>query len=943
MIRNLSEQLYSFGLCSPRCYYVPFAFGQKEGKRESSERFLSLNGEWAFRAYNRLEEIGDAFWTEALPDRIQVPSCVQYFGYDSFQYTNVRYPIPFDPPRVPVQNPAFQYSRTFEINGTGRRYLVFEGVDSCFYVYVNGQYVGFSQISHRVSEFDITDCVHKGKNRLDVIVQKWCAGTYFEDQDKWRFTGIFRDVYLLKRSAGHIYDYKIETKLVGSNAEVRFSYLRGGNRAEVEFCGEKKSVGIGKTVTFALNDARLWSAEDPFLYEMRIFCADEMIYEKVGIRSVEVKDGVFLLNGKPVKLYGVNRHDFHPAKGAAVSYEDMEQDIKLMKQLNVNAVRTSHYPSAPEFYRMCDEYGLYVISESDLETHGVTALGGAEDGFDKNTRFALLSDDPAFCDTYRERQICNVAVHKNRPCIVIWSLGNESGYGCNIVAASTEVRRLDSRPIHYEGVSTIELPARSEQYYSSVVDIQSRMYPSVEWMRDVFLSDTREWRPLLLCEYAHAMGNSPGGLKDYWELMESSERFMGGCIWEWADHGVSYRGGPFRYGGDFGERTHDRNFCIDGILTADRKEKSGTREMKRIYQPVVFSKAENAIVLFNKNYFAPLVGKLVLTYKQNGRMLGKEEIDIAIAPRISQTIPCKDAQTLLAQVFIDGKERAFGAFFTEEFVPYRLLPAAQIKAENSIVTIHTEGVTCRFDPISGEIRDLCYGGRNFGTMKLTIWRAPTDNDTDVDRALFGAHNEARRIAIEGDAVVVQGHFVHESRRPLFSYALRYTFCKDCVRAEAEWESAHGASVLRFGIELELPAAFSHLRYCGYGPGESYSDKHLGAYKDVFESDVSLEYEHGYVMPQESGSHCGVDFAELSDGNITLRAEEMQSFCAIPYSTETLFATKHDDELPASDNIYFILDFSMSGIGSHSCGPELPAKYRVPAKGSGSVTLRLLNK
>lgn len=251
-----------------------------------------------------------------------------------------------------------------------------------------------------------------------------------------------------------------------------------------------------------MNDARLWSAEDPHLYEMYISCAGEMIYEKVGIRSVEVKNGIFLLNGKPVKLYGVNRHDFHPAKGAAVSYEDMEQDIKLMKQLNVNAVRTSHYPSAPEFYKLCDEYGLYVISESDLETHGVTALGETEDGFDKNTRFALLSDDPAFCDTYRERQICNVAVHKNRPCIVIWSLGNESGYGCNIVAASAEVRRLDNRPVHYEGVSTIGLPARSEQYYSSVVEIQSRMYPSVEWMRDAFLLDLREWRPLLLCEYS---------------------------------------------------------------------------------------------------------------------------------------------------------------------------------------------------------------------------------------------------------------------------------------------------------------------------------------------------------------------------------------------------------------------------------------------------------
>ena len=941
LMKNLSEQQHCFGLCAPRSYYVPFAAGQSEGRREESERFLSLNGEWAFCACSRLEEIGETFCTDALPDRINVPSCVQYYGYDGFQYTNTRYPIPYDPPRVPVNNPAFHYSRTFQAAGKGREYLVFEGVDSCFYVYVNGQYVGFSQISHRVSEFDVTGFVRKGENRLDVVVQKWCAGTYFEDQDKWRFTGIFRDVYLLHRPEGHLVDYKIGTKVNGADACVTFAYLAGGSAAKVTFCGEEKEVPVGGEAVFTVKDARLWSAEQPYLYGMQIACAGEVIFEKVGICSVEVRDGVFLFNGKPIKLYGVNRHDFHPEKGAAVSYEDMEADIRLMKKLNVNAVRTSHYPSAPEFYKLCDMYGMYVVSEADLETHGVTMLGDADGGMDLCRRFGRLSDDPAFRDTYVERQVCNVEVHKNRPCVIVWSLGNESGYGCNIVAASDAVKERDSRPVHYESAIYVERPARDDEYYSPVVGILSRMYPSVEWMRDEFLTDRREWRPLFLCEYAHAMGNGPGGLKEYWDLMESSDRFMGGCIWEWADHGISYRGAPFRYGGDFGERMHDKNFCVDGIVTADRKEKSGTREMKRVYQPVAFTQTEEGLVLFNKNYFAPVVGELLIVYREDGRETARETHEIAVAPRAAVSVPCRAAQSVLAQVMTDGEVRASASFFREEACVQPVEAAAQFGEKDGAITVRTEKLSCRIDRTTGEICALTYRGVSLGDLRLTVWRAPTDNDYALDRALQGARNEARSITVEKDALVVKGLFAYEGIKPLFSYTLRYTFGADGVQAEAEWEHpAVGDGVPRFGIVMELPKSFSRLRYCAYGPGESYIDKHLGADKDVFEGDVSREYEHGYVMPQESGSHFGADFAELSDGKLTLRAEGMPSFCAIPYSADTLTEAAHDDELPVSDKTYFTLDFGMSGVGSHSCGPALPVAYRLPARGKGRIVLRI---
>ena len=952
MIKNLSEQLHSFGLCEPRNYYIPFSDGQENGRRTDSKRFVSLDGVWSFRAYASLEYVPDDFCGQELSQKIAVPSCVQYYGYDFFQYTNVRYPIPFAPLRVPRKNPAYQYSRTFSVNGDETYYLLFEGVDSCFYVYVNGQFVGFSQISHRMSEFDITAYVHAGENRLDVVVQKWCAGTYFEDQDKWRFTGIFRSVYLLCRPQQHIEDYKIETFVSGGEAEVRFSYRRGTATAEVCFGRQKKKVRAGKTVCFSVRRPRLWSAETPFLYDMTIRAGGETIYEKVGLRTVEVRDGTFLLNGKPVKMYGVNRHDFHPEKGAAVSEEDMEEDVRLMKSLNVNTVRTSHYPSAPEFYKLCDKYGLYVISEADLETHGTDTVGEAMNGVSWIRKLSVLTDDEQYRDTYIERQIVNVEVNKNRPCVLIWSLGNESGFGRNILAASREVKSRDPRPVHYEPVTYIERPAESDVYYSDVVDIQSRMYPSFEWLRDDFLSDTREWRPLFLCEYAHAMGNGPGGLKEYWDIFESSERFMGGCIWEWADHSISYRGAPFRYGGDFGERTHDNNFCVDGIVTADRKIKSGTLEMKKAYQPLWFRKEGNTLKIFNRNYFAPAKGALLVTYKNYGESQGEESREISVPPREWAQIACRTAQTVHVRFVLQEEQNgvpagtclAFENFFEEAFVPQ--VCSAEIAAEEGLgeLTVRTGDVEAVFDKLSGEIRSLRYRGRDFGGVRLVLWRAKTDNDWNVHPAYREAADEAREIVAEGNSVVVKGHFVRESLKPLFSYESRYTFTADGVCVETKWQgSDYGEYVPRFGLCMKLPASFSALRYCAYGPGESYSDKHLGAYKDVFTSDVSREYEHKYVKPQESGSHFGADFAELSDGNIVLRAEGMQSFCAIPYSADALSDAAHDDELPASDAVYFTADYGMSGVGSNSCGPKLPVRYRFPQCGKGRIAFRFSEK
>lgn len=946
MIKNLSEQTFSFGLCSPRSYYIPFGRRQKDAPRERSERFVSLNGEWGFRAYEKLSDIGEDFCTQVLPDKISVPSCVQYYGYDCFQYTNVRYPFPYDPPRVPVKNPAYHYSRDFFAEGRGKLYLVFEGVDSCFYVYVNGKFVGFSQISHRLSEFDVTDFVIAGQNRLDVVVQKWCTGSYFEDQDKWRFTGIFRDVYLLRREEGHIADYKIETSVSGGNAEIVFSHLSGGD-AEVVFGGRKRKVKAGEKACFKVENAELWSAENPFLYDLEILSEGERIFEKVGIRTIEIRDRKYLFNGCPIKFRGVNRHDFHPQKGSSVSLSDMEEDLRLMKSLNVNAIRTSHYPSAPEFYKLCDKYGFYVISESDLETHGTTSLDAAAKGLSFPRAFALLSDDETYENVYTERQIANVETNKNRPCVAFWSMGNESGWGRNFMAASAEIRRRDSRPIHYESSIYVDRPARDEEYYSDYVDIQSRMYPSVEWMRDEYLPDTRERRPLFLCEYAHAMGNGPGGLKEYWDLMESNDSFMGGCIWEWADHGVSYRGGAFRYGGDFGELIHDGNFCIDGIVTPDRKIKSGTLEMKKAYQPLSFARTENGISAFNKNYFSALAGKLVVLYKNYGKEEGREELNIAVGPREGIEISCRDAQTVLVKFFAgegcgvpEGTELAFEGFFREVFVPEKISGKTEIFNDGGAIRVRTENIEYLFDGISGEILSVKAYGKELGGIRICTWRAPTDNDWSVDRFLQNAVNEAREISVDGSCVTVSGNVVYGGRTPLVRYTLRYIFGNGGFDAEAEYlGSEYFRCLPRFGLGIKLDREFDELHYCAYGPQESYSDKYLGTVKDVYRSKVSEEYSHLYIKPQESGSHFGADFAEVDDGTMFVRAEGMKSFSAIGYSAETLTQVKHDDELPVCDGIYFTADFAMSGIGSNSCGPQLPLCYCVPKRGTGRISFR----
>ncbi|MBQ9714109.1 MAG: hypothetical protein IJV83_02175 [Clostridia bacterium] len=573
------ESFKRIGVEPHRSYYIPFAETDKVksvygiADRKSSTRFLSLDGIWQIKAHRSIEEVAV---DESLEQTIPVPACVQMHGFDQIQYLNVQYPFPVLLPRVTRDNPCWHYRRFFHLEKkeSERYYLNFEGVDNAFYLYVNGEYKGYSQISHATSEFDVTDLVKDGENRIDVLVLKWSVSTYLECQDKYRFSGIFRSVYLLKRPEKHITDYRVVTSFAGEYGILTF-YNESPVDIRLEFLRQTAFVKAGKRVEFTVKNPKKWTAETPALYTLTLFSEGEKIVEKVGFREVSIDGKVFKINGKAIKLKGVNRHDFNTDTGATVSLANIVQDLRLMKTLNVNAVRTSHYPNMPEFYQLCDKFGLFVMDEADLEMHGAAT----RDGGYEHTLWSEYAENEFFSEGILDRHTALVERDKNRPCVVIWSLGNESSFGKAFFKGAKYIRNRDkTRPVHYEGLQE----ANKKYYYTKLVDMVSMMYPSLEKIEKDVLNNPKETRPFVLCEYTHAMGNSCGDIADYWALINANEQCMGGFVWEWADHGVRTKKG-FLYGGDFGEKEHDGNFCCDGLVTADRKLKSAALEMQAVY------------------------------------------------------------------------------------------------------------------------------------------------------------------------------------------------------------------------------------------------------------------------------------------------------------------------------------------------------------------------
>ncbi len=979
-----STETLHVGCEKPRAYFVPFPCGcaSKHAERGESTFFKSLCGEWSFKFFKSVNDVCDLS-TEG-SDKLTVPMSWQMAlgrGYDVPNYTNVNYPIPYDPPFVPDENPCGLYSRKFTVPAAmaGKKiYLNFEGVDSAFYVWVNDEFAAYSQVSHMTSEIDVTSLVHAGENEIKVLVLKWSDGTYLEDQDMWRMSGIFREVYLLFRDETHIRDIFVHCDLDDSFTDADFTVdVDVTGKAEVEWtldcpCGETISSGkcdvdeSGKIVVPTIKNAKLWSDEEPNLYNLTLHCGNEYITLPIGARRVEIKDGCVVINGKKVKAKGVNRHDSHHLLGHATPVEHMVRDIMIMKAHNVNMVRTSHYPNDPRFTALCDKYGIYVCDETDLETHGARP-------------WYALSRSPEWEGEYVDRVQRMVERDKNHPCVIFWSLGNESGWGQNHVAMHTWIKSRDtSRIVHYEGAN---YDYNDGKYLRDVTDIESRMYPNPTWC-DNYCKNPERDEPLFLCEYSHAMGNGPGDLRDYWEVIEANDNFFGGCVWEFIDHSVAigdkYGDPSFTYGGDFGDHPNDGNFCVDGLVYPDRRVHTGLEELKQAIMPVAVREVKpGTVAIKSRRYFKSLSDiSMAWTVKVDGKAV-KSGVhpNLDIAPEAEEVFEIVPENELPAHgtVTLDlsfrqnkptewadvGYEVGFAQFIYERAEKVKAAPAlypVELCENREEYTVTVGETAYKISKFSGMITDICDNGEHLITKPVVpqIWRAPTDNDRNVqwDWRNSSIHNAKVKCystevvkADENEAVILSKISLAAAPNEVvlradITYTVKYGMGIK-IACDVKW-NVQKKHYPRFGMRLTMPEGAEQMRYFGYGPNESYVDKRLASKLGEYKSTVTENYEP-YVFPQENSSHWGCRWADVhtvAGHGFLFTSCEPFSFNASHFSPEQLTETRHHYELKREPETTVMLDMRMDGIGSNSCGPELAEKYRFnETEFSSSVTIK----
>lgn len=979
-----STETLHVGCEKPRAYFVPFPCGcaSKHAERGESTFFKSLCGEWSFKFFKSVNDVCDLS-TEG-SDKLTVPMSWQMAlgrGYDVPNYTNVNYPIPYDPPFVPDENPCGLYSRKFTVPAAmaGKKiYLNFEGVDSAFYVWVNDEFAAYSQVSHMTSEIDVTSLVHAGENEIKVLVLKWSDGTYLEDQDMWRMSGIFREVYLLFRDETHIRDIFVHCDLDDSFTDADFTVdVDVTGKATVEWtldcpCGETISSGkcdvdeSGKIVVPTIKNAKLWSDEEPNLYNLTLHCGNEYITLPIGARRVEIKDGCVVINGKKVKAKGVNRHDSHHLLGHATPVEHMVRDIMIMKAHNVNMVRTSHYPNDPRFTALCDKYGIYVCDETDLETHGARP-------------WYALSRSPEWEGEYVDRVQRMVERDKNHPCVIFWSLGNESGWGQNHVAMHTWIKSRDtSRIVHYEGAN---YDYNDGKYLRDVTDIESRMYPSPTWCDNYCKAPERD-EPLFLCEYSHAMGNGPGDLRDYWEVIEANDNFFGGCVWEFIDHSVAigdkYGDPSFTYGGDFGDHPNDGNFCVDGLVYPDRRVHTGLEELKQAIMPVAVREVKpGTVAIKSRRYFKSLSDiSMAWTVKVDGKAV-KSGVhpNLDIAPEAEEVFEIVPENELPAHgtVTLDlsfrqnkptewadvGYEVGFAQFIYERAEKVKAAPAlypVELCENREEYTVTVGETVYKISKFSGMITDICDNGEHLITKPVVpqIWRAPTDNDRNVqwDWRNSSIHNAKVKCystevvkADENEAVILSKISLAAAPNEVVlradvTYTVKYGMGIK-IACDVKW-NVQKKHYPRFGMRLTMPEGAEQMRYFGYGPNESYVDKRLASKLGEYKSTVTENYEP-YVFPQENSSHWGCRWADVhtvAGHGFLFTSCEPFSFNASHFSPEQLTETRHHYELKREPETTVMLDMRMDGIGSNSCGPELAEKYRFnETEFSSSVTIK----
>ena len=974
-----------------RTYYIPASVRMNDlvEHRERSDRFQLLNGEWKFQYYNSIYDVTESFYEKGYDvsgfDQVTVPGVWQMDGYDTHQYTNIRYPFPFDPPYVPQDIPCGAYVHNFEYHRekkASKAFLNFEGVDSCFYVWVNGAYAGYSQVPHATSEFDVTDLLNEGENTLAVLVLKWCDGSYLEDQDKFRMSGIFRDVYLLKRPEKTIRDYHITTDVEKDSVVVKLD-MHFAEPVETKVTIEDKYgavVARGETaengvLELTVLNPVLWNAENPYLYQVILTMPDEVIVDRIGFRTIEIKDKVVYFNGEKIKFRGVNRHDSDPETGFVINVRQIKKDLMLMKQHNFNAIRSSHYPNAPYFYQMCDEYGFMVIDEADIEAHGPFMLYRKEDT-DQN-RFhhwnEKIADDPAWEKAIVDRVQLMVQRDKNRSCIVMWSMGNESAYGCNFEKALAWTKKFDpDRITQYES-------ARYRNYDITYnyddLDLYSRMYPSLQEIEDYLKNDGS--KPFLLVEYCHSMGNGPGDFEDYFQMIHKDDRMCGGFVWEWCDHAIAHgtaENGKTRYyyGGDHGETIHDGNFCMDGLVYPDRTPHTGLLEYKNVYRPVrvvSYDWKNGQIVLHNYMDFDDLKDYVDIFYEmtQDGLTVEKGKLaNVVAAPHSDAMVELKLQVPSTGKVYLkliyrlkkemplleQGYELGFDEMklaneddrnrqavkWLEQEKPGETI---DVKENDKQIVLRAKDFTYVLDKRTGLFEDMQFAGRSYinHPMELNIWRAPTDNDMYIKKEWKKAHYDAaytRAYRIEvlqnKHGVLIMEHVavVADTVQKILDVEMTWKINED-GKIEAVIEAVKDKEfpdLPRFGIRMFLNKKMDEITYFGMGPQESYRDKHQASWHGLFRSKVAQMHED-YIRPQENGSHYDCDYVELTNGQCGIAAVSKNpfSFNASVYTQEELERATHNYELKESDSTVFCMDYAMNGIGSNSCGPDVLNNYR----------------
>jgi len=974
-----------------RAYYIPASrrMDNLVEHREESDRMQLLNGTWKFQYFNSIYDIQDSFFEKNYDtenfDEIQVPSVWQMAGYDTHQYTNIRYPFPFDPPYVPQDIPCGAYVHTFEYSRdekAPKSFLNFEGVDSCFYVWINGSYIGYSQVSHMTSEFDVTDVLQDGMNTVAVLVMKWCDGSYLEDQDKFRMSGIFRDVYILKRPKQAISDYHIKTRIEDMLAKVEIE-MKFYSPLNVKISVEDRNGAVvalgsiaeeGKAV-LEIASPELWNTENPYLYKMILETENEVIVDHIALRKIEIKDQVIYLNGQKIKFRGVNRHDSDPVTGFTINTEQITTDLTLMKQHNFNAIRSSHYPNAPFFYEMCDKYGFMVIDEADIEAHGPFMIYRKEDtDYNRFKRWnEKIADDPVWEEAIVDRVKLMVERDKNRFCIVMWSMGNESAYGCNFEKALEWTKNFDpDRITQYESARYRNY---DETYDYSNLDMYSRMYPALSEIQEYLDKDGS--KPFLLVEYCHSMGNGPGDFEDYFQMIQDNDKMCGGFVWEWCDHAIAHGTAEngktiYAYGGDHGEEIHDGNFCMDGLVYPDRTVHTGLLEYKNVYRParvISYNKESGELVLHNYMDFDDLKDYVKISYEltQDGLMISKGILpEFSVAPHgegktnlkinvpengkcylkliyhLKKELPLLDEDHILGFDEIEVSKEDTKCKLAEKWIPKTVVDS-ELQVNENDTQIHIKGREFAYtiDKRTALFTEMKFAGREYlnHPMELNIWRAPTDNDMYIksewkkahyDKAYTRAYTTEVVQGKHGVKITSHASVVAETVQKILDVTITWKIeVAGKIDADiAVTKDDEFPDLPRFGVRMFLDKKLSAVRYFGMGPQESYCDKHQAASHGLYRADVGDLHED-YIRPQENGSHYDCEYVELNNSRygIVASAEKAFSFNASYYTQEELEKKTHNYELIESDSVVFCVDYALNGIGSNSCGPVVLDQYR----------------